>query len=200
MKKQHILIILAILSVIGAICTDVMYVSKLRVRFLELEKQRIVTSNKLATAKIVHENLNHVRDLVFKNMDFPGQADSISHETHFFEFVTSCVNDLKLKLLSVKPKRPVTNGRITTYSYDIEVEGDFFSFGELCSKFENSRRLVTLQAFAVTLIEKDEKTAGGPEHKRISIKMLLDTYRVKKSPDAEAAAVAPASQKGSRKK
>jgi hypothetical protein len=166
-----------------------MYVSKLKGKFIELEKKRIVTSNKLATAKIVHENLNHVRDLVFKNMDFPGQKDSISHETHFFEFVTSCVNDLKLKLLSVKPKRPATKDRITTYSYDIEVEGDFFSYGELCSKFENSRRLVTLRAFSVTLMEKDEKTAGGPENKRISVKMLLDTYRVKKSRDADTAAV-----------
>jgi hypothetical protein len=191
MKKDYILLITAILFVIGAILTDVMYVSKLKGKFLELEKQRIVTSNKLATAKIVHENLNHVRDLVYKNMDFPGQTDSISHETHFFEFVTSCVNDLKLKLLSVKPKRPVTVDRITTYSYDIEVEGDFFSYGELCSKFENSRRLVTLKAFSVTLIEKDEKTAGGPENKRIGVKMLLDTYRVRKSPDIEVTA-APA--------
>lgn len=186
MKKQQLLFLLAILSVIGAILVDTMYVSKLKAEFLELEKQRIVTSNKLATAKIVHENLNHVRDLVFKNMDFPGQKDSISHETHFFEFVTSCVNDLKLKLLSVKPKRPVTKDRITTYSYDIEVEGDFFSFGELCSKFENSRRLVTLEAFSVGLIEKDEKNAGGPENKRIAVKMLLDTYRVKKSLETEA--------------
>lgn len=188
MKKEQILLLISILAVIGVVIADVIYVSKIQKKFLELEKQRIVTSNKLATAKIVHENLNHVRELVFKNMDFPGQVDSISHETHFFEFVTTCVNDLKLKLISVKPKRPVVDGRITTYSYDIEVEGDFFSFGELCSKFENSRRIVTMKAFSVTLMEKGEKSAGGPENKRIGIKMLLDTYRVKKSPDTEATA------------
>jgi len=190
MKKEHLFLLLSILAVIGVAAADILYVSKLKKKFLDLEKQRIITSNKLATAKIVHENLNHVRDLVFKNMDFPGQSDSVSHETHFFEFVTTCVNDLKLKLLAVRPKRPVTQGRITTYSYDIEVEGDFFSFGELCSKFENSRRIVTLRAYSVTLLEKGEKSAGGPENKRISVKMLLDTYRVKKSPDIEPAAAA----------
>jgi hypothetical protein len=191
MKKETILLLIAIAAVIGTILADVLYTSTLSKKFLDLEKQRIVTSNKLATAKIVHENLNHVRDLVFKNMDFPGQTDSVSHETHFFEFVTTCVNDLKLKLLSVRPKRPVSEGKIITYSYDIEVEGDFFSFGELCSKFENSRRIVTLQAYSVTLMDKGEKTAGGPENKQVSVKMLLDTYRVKKSTDTETAGTVP---------
>jgi hypothetical protein len=191
MKKQQALLLAVILAIIGTVVADIVYVSNMKKRFLELEKQRIVTTNKLATAKIVHENLNHVRDLVFKNMDFPGQTDSVSHETHFFEFITTCVNDLKLKLVSVRPKRPTTQGRITTYSYDIEVEGDFFSFGELCSKFENSRRIVTLQAFTVELREKSERVAGGPESKGIAVKLLLDTYRVKKSPDTDATTGAP---------
>jgi hypothetical protein len=191
-------LLLLIVATIGVVVTDVVYVSKLKSRFLELEKQRIITSNKLATAKIVHENLNHVRDLVFKNMDFPGQTDSLSHETHFFEFVTTCVNDLKLKLISVKPSRPQVEGRITTFSYDIEVEGDFFKFGELCSKFENSRRIVTLKAFSVALKDKGEKEAGGPERKVIDVKMNLDTSRVQKSPGEEAGVepAAPAEKSG----
>jgi hypothetical protein len=195
-KREYLLLLFVILALVGVVVTDVIFVSKLKGRFLELEKQRIVTSNKLATAKIVHENLNHVRDLVFKNMDFPGQTDSVSHETHFFEFVTTCVNDLKLELMAVRPTRPKAEGRITTYSYDIEVEGDFFKFGELCSKFENSRRIVALQAFSVALKEKAEKQAGGPERKVIAVKMNLDTYRVKKSPAAPVAAPAAAAQSG----
>ncbi|MBD3392179.1 MAG: type 4a pilus biogenesis protein PilO [Chitinivibrionales bacterium] len=187
MKKGQILLLVIILALIGTIVTDVVYISKLKKRFMVLEKQRIITSNKLATAKIVHENLNHVRELVFKNMDFPGQTDSVSHETHFFDFVTTCVNDLKLKLVSVRPSRPKVDGRITTYKYEIKVEGDFFNFGELCSKFENSRRIVTLQEYAVALMDKGEKRLGGPERKRISIRMFLDTYRVKKSPEIESA-------------
>lgn len=181
MKLGNILLAITILAIIAVILTDRLYVSKFQEKFEALEKKRIITSNKLNTARIVHENLNHVRDLVFKNMDFEGQKDTIHHESHFFEFVTTCVNDLKLKLVSVEPKRPVTKDRITTYSYRIEVEGDFFKFGELCSKFENSRRIVSLETFDVSLAGKGEKKRGGAEQKTIKVKINLDTYRVKKS-------------------
>ena len=44
--------------------------SHFETEFKAIEKKRIDTSNKLATAKIVSEDLTHVKDLVFKNMDF----------------------------------------------------------------------------------------------------------------------------------
>jgi Tfp pilus assembly protein PilO len=186
MKKEPIFLVGVLLTLVAVVLVDMLYVSDLKKKVINIERQRIITSNKLATARIVHENLNHVRDLVLENMDFPGQKDSITHETHLFEFITTCVNDLKLKLVSVKPKRPETNGGITTYTYLIEVEGDFFNFGELCAKFENSRRIISLQSYSVSLLDKGEKISGAPEHKKIAIKMHLDTYRVKKSPDTEA--------------
>ncbi len=183
MKTDGILLLVVIAAIIGVIVADKYYVCEFEKDFSELEKQRITTSNKLATAKIVHENLNHVRDLVFKNMDFPGQKDSITHETHFFEFATTCVNDLKLKLISVKPIRPATNNRVTTYGYDIIIEGDFFKFGELCAKFENSRRIVSVESFNVKLIGgKEGRRSAGGGNKGISVSMRVNTYRVRKDP------------------
>jgi len=179
-KRGDILIIVVLLLFAGVITAHFMYISKFKIKFKALEKEIIITSNKLTTAKIVQENLNHVRDLVFKNMDIPGQADSVTHESYFFSFITTCVNDLKLKLLSVEPRRPVTVDRVTTYTYDIEVEGDFFSFGELCSKLENSRRIVSMEDFGVSLIDSNEKENGGPQNKKIRIKIRINTYRVKK--------------------
>lgn len=209
MKIGHILLTLLGIIIIGIIAADNIYVSKLEPQFLEIEKQRIVTSNKLATAKIVYENLHHVRELVFKNMDFPGQEDSIAHETIFFTFLTTCVNDLKLKLISVKPLRPKTAGLITTYSYDLELEGDFFKFGELCAKFENSRRIISLASFDVSLIEETNFSGSrrnrgirasrkGSAYKGIGVKMRVHTYRVKKS--AEVELVTASTRRGAAKK
>jgi Tfp pilus assembly protein PilO len=181
MKAGPVLVVVAILAALGVLLLDRLYVPRFEREFAALEKQRIVTSNKLATAKIVHENLNHVRDLVFKNMDFAGQSDTIPHETHVFDFLTTCLNDLKLTLVSAKPERPVTKGRITTYGYELELEGDFFTFGELCSKFENSRRITALTGFDVNLASEKERRQGGPEHKKLKIKMSIETFRVKKS-------------------
>jgi hypothetical protein len=171
MKTGTLLLLLIIVIAIGLFTFDKMYTSKLESKFTELEKQRIITSNKLATAKIVYENLNHVRDLVFKNMDFPDQKDSVLLETIFFDFLTTCINDLKLKLVSVKPLRPQTLDRITTYGYDLEIEGDFFKFGELCAKFENSRRILSLETFDVTLLS--DKANNKSDIKGISVKMRV---------------------------
>ena len=120
-------------------------------------------------------------------MDFPGQKDTVSHESIFFDFLTDCVNDLKLRLISVKPVRPQTTDRITTYGYDIEIEGDFFKFGELCAKFENSRRIISLESFNVGLIEENRRQASrytreiSAVNKGIRVRMRVNTYRIKKA-------------------
>jgi hypothetical protein len=187
MKIDAMLLGFVALVLVGFIAVDRMMVANFEPEFKKLETQRMVTSNKLASAKIVYENLNHVRDLVQKNMVFSGQKDSASHETIFFDFVTTCVNDLKMKLISCKPNIPTTAGNITTYGYDIEVEGDFFSLGELCSKFENSRRIIALSTFEVSLVgpggnarEFGAAPATGGESKSITVRMHLNTYRINK--------------------
>jgi len=189
MKKSNGAILLLVAVIFGfaaVIWADRSHMPKYKKEFSKIEKQRIVTSNKLTTAKIVQENLNHVRELVFNNMDFPGQPDTVDHETLFYNFVTTCVNDLKLKLISVRPVKPRTAGRITTYGYDLEIEGDFFKFGELCAKFENNRRLISVESFDVDLIDRDggrdSRVRAAPDaHKSVRIKMRVNTYRIKKT-------------------
>jgi Tfp pilus assembly protein PilO len=205
MKKDNLAVLFMIVAIIGFIVADRLFISKFEVKFKELEQKRIVTTNKLTTAKIVSENLNHVRDLIFENMDMPGKKEEKTQETIFFAFVTTCINDLKLKLMSVKPVAPVSAGRITIYAYDIVVQGDFFKFGELCSKFENNRRIISLKTFHVEI--KDNTPASnmfaGPElrnpkgkfgkdkisadesNKVIEISMRVETYRVKRSVQIE---------------
>jgi hypothetical protein len=194
MKPGEVLLGVMVLAAVAVIPIDILYTSQFVPRFKELEKQRIVTSNQLATAKIVSENLNHVRDLVYRNMDFAGQKDSIPSETQFYDFLTECVNDLKMKLVYVHPITPTSQGRVTSFGYDIGLEGDFFSLGELCSKFENSRRVLAITSFDVyqagserTAPEIAPAKGKGPvaapaasPHRVVSIKLHLDTYRVRK--------------------
>ncbi len=180
MKHSGILIFLLVVIAILLAVLDYIFMSPLQDQFKEIEKQRIVISNKLTTAKIVHENLNHVFELVTENMVFSNQVDSISHETKFFQFITQCINDLKLELISVKTVKPKTEGAVTRYGYEVEIVGDFFKFGELCSKFENNRRIISVDKFKVSL-ETDKKSAARENsYKAINVSMLLTTYKLQK--------------------
>ncbi len=195
MKKGEGLLAIMAVATIAVIPADLFYTSRFVPRFKEVEQKRIVISNQLATAKIVSENLNHVRDLVYRNMEFAGQKDSLPpHETQFYDFLTECVNDLKMRIISVRPLAPVKSGRVTTYSYDIALEGDYFSLGELCSKFENSRRVMALTSFEITQAGQ-EKTVSeppaakgkhppaaqpAPARRGALNKFHLDTFRVRK--------------------
>lgn len=174
MNSGKTLLVVVLILAVAAVAGKMFYVKGLQKKLVRLEKERIEVSNKLATAKIVQENLNHVRELVFENMDFPNRKDSIPPESRLFEFITTCVSDLKMKLVSLKPLRPVVQGNITTFGYELEVEGDFFSFGELCAKFENSRRIATLEKFDVSILNR----AGGGSG--IKASMLVNTYRIRK--------------------
>jgi len=185
-RGATLLLVLMIAALAGALMADRYYMPKFKQEFSKVEKQRVITSNKLTTAKIVQENLNHVRELVFNNMDFPGQPDTVDHETQLYNFITTCLNDLKLKLVSFKPVTPVAGGRITTYGYDVEIEGDFFKFGELCAKFENSRRIMAIESFDVDLITDNSREQGSRSAassaavKDIKVKMRINTFRIAK--------------------
>lgn len=185
MKSVQLLLVGILVAALAVVAGDFLYTSRFVPRFKEIERQRIVTSNQLATAKIVSENLSHVRELVFRNMDFPGQKEVLSQESILFDFLTTCINDLKMRLVSVRPLRPVVAGRVTTFSYEIELEGDFFSLGELCAKLENSQRVLALTSLQVA--EIGAETGLDPKakvqtasRKGISIKMHLDTFRLRK--------------------
>lgn len=178
MKTHYFLLMFIAVSLTGISIMDRLYISKLKNRFLDLERARIITSNKLATANIIHENLNHVKDLITYNMEFKANKDEKDHDTYFFEFITECVKDLKLKLISVTPSRPVINGRIKTHTYSIEIVGDFFRFSELCGKFENSNRISSIKSFNVKLQNNADTKFNIPGTKNVFITMEIDTYRI----------------------
>jgi len=181
MKRSEILLIVIGIAVAGFLVFDLAFVSRYESKFKNLETERIVTSNQLATAKIVSENLNHVNDLVFHNMEFVGKKNTASREEAFFQFITECVSDLKMRLITIRPTPAETKGRVTTYGYDIQLEGDFFTFGEFCSKVENSRRIMTLTSFNVSSGSSEEKaTEQATPRKSLRIQLHLNTYQVRK--------------------
>ncbi len=181
MLRYKIIALCLFLLCVAAVVADRWYVPKLRAQYEEVEKKRLETANKLTTARIIQENLHHVRDLVFSNMVVPGVPDTVTVETEFFRFMTESVQDLKLMLVSLKPISPRVEDRVTTFPYEIELEGDFFKFGELCTKLENNRRIIALTDYEVTLMQPSEDIDFRllNQNQPVRIKMRLETYQVK---------------------
>jgi Tfp pilus assembly protein PilO len=180
MLKFKVLGFVTVLLGVGVAVADYWYIPKLRTHFAAIEKERLEVANRLTTARIIQENLNHVRDLIFSNMIIPGVPQMASVETEFFMFVTESVQDLKLNLVSLKPIAPKVDGRVTSFPYEIEVEGDFFKFGELCSKLENNRRIIALSEFEVTLVQPNDDIDVRilNQNQPVRIKMRIETYQV----------------------
>jgi Tfp pilus assembly protein PilO len=181
MWKAKALLAYVGIAALGSIAMDRWYMPKLHSEILQVEAEKLVVANQLTTARIIQENLHHVRDLVFQNMEVRGYVDSLGVETSLFHFLTESVQDLKLTLIGVKPIPPRIEGRLTTFPYEVEVEGDFFKFGELCSKFENSRRIISLKDFEVDLVNASENIDERLKSKNqpVKIKMTLEAYWVK---------------------
>jgi hypothetical protein len=60
------------------------------------------------------------------------------------------------------------------------MEGDFFKYGELCAKFENSRRIISVETYDVSLMSEQQARNAGADRKGIKITMRVNTYRVRK--------------------
>lgn len=181
MNKAKFLLLYTLLCAFLFAGLDRFYLPRLAKELKETEEKTVALANKLNTARIIQENLHHVRDLVFQNMEVPGYKDTLGVETSLFRFLTESIQDLKLDLVSVKPLPPRVKGRITVFPYEIEVEGDFFKFGELCSKYENSRRIINLRDFKVELINASDDITERMKNlnQPVSIKMSIETYWVK---------------------
>jgi Tfp pilus assembly protein PilO len=178
-RADQIFIAVILLALVGVFVTDQFFIKKFRRQFVKLEKEFVITSNKLTTAKIVQDNINHVHDMVVQNMEFPGRDQKKERETQFYQYITGCMNNLKLKLVSLEQVEPVVKDRVTTHSYDLELEGDFFKFGELCSNFENSRRIITIESFEVWLIEEGQSDQQDARFQKIYVKMRINAFSIK---------------------
>lgn len=179
MKPAKVFLALLCVLLVAFLAVDLLYFSKYQARFKAIEKERIVTSNKLATAKIISENLKHVRELVFDNMEFATQKDTIGNDMAFFKYLTESANDLKMRLISISPQQQEAKGRVVTFGYDVEMEGDFFSFGEFCSKLENNRKIISLTQFSLTPMNENSDMVFS-SRRALRIKLHLNTYKVRK--------------------
>jgi len=178
MHLTNILLSAIVIVGVGIAASEHFIVQKMQTEFTNLEKERLDITNRLATAKIVQDNLNHVTDLLTKNMEAAGEATAENHESEFFKFITESVNDLKITMIATRPIRPVTAGEVTTYGYELEFEADFFKLGELCAKFENSRRIISIEEFDV--IELDDATANGAVQ-NVRVTMKIHSYLIRRS-------------------
>jgi len=178
MHLNNIAIVAIVVIGIGGAASEHFIVRKMQDEFKTLEKERLEITNCLATAKIVQENLNHVTDLMTKNMESSGDMTAATHESEFFKFITESVNDLKITLVATRPIRPVVSGDITTFGYELEFEADFFKLGELCAKFENSRRIISIEEFDV--VQLDDK-ASNETAQNIRVTMKIQSYLIRRS-------------------
>jgi hypothetical protein len=176
----------------------------------DLEQKRIVKYNEYVSATILSENLNRVAKLINANMNIQigtkgKKGGKIPYSrTVFYNFITQCLRDLKITLVNFEQVEPSVKGRVKHEPYVVQILCDFFRFGELVSKFENSEKIVSLDKFSVekrgdiydadsgpSVSSKDLGSLKGRfERDNLKVKLNLETFRISSSRIAGAAAAA----------
>ncbi len=136
-----------------------------------LETIRVKKSNDLLGAKIVSENLSRVSRLINANMDIELDTSQTTRRwrryarTVFYDFVTECLNDLKIPLTNFDQLPIQAQAGANSESYKLEVLSDFFRFGELATKFENSEKIISLDRFDV--VKRAAEFENGDQLRRM---------------------------------
>ncbi len=157
-----------------AIVGDLAYLSRFKTRYQEIQADKVRTSHQLATARIISENLPHVRDLVFHNMEFPGSQDEKRAESIFLEFLSESVEMADLQLSDFEPLPPAVSGARSTYQYRLTLTGNLDGLDLFAKRLENHRRLVSL----IEMEFQPVADSRGSDEGRI--KVLVESYRLRR--------------------
>ncbi len=186
MKNAKVFLLLSIFALLIFLAIDILLVSPINQEIIEVEKEKLKKTNELLSAKIVSKNMKRVRRLITINTEIEiideSDHDIKSQYTDFYNFLTTCVNDLKIELVSIRPDKTFKVGRIQKSPYILSIRCDFFKLGELISKFENSERILSIPDMdiqEVELSENEKRTSPFGVH-NLQVKMTILTNLIKK--------------------
>lgn len=187
MKNIKLFLVLIVFLGLIFFFVDMLYITPINEEIITIEKEIIKKNNELLSAKIVSKNMKRVRKLISinTNIEIVGvlEKERKSQYTNFYSFLTTCINDLKIELMSIKPEENFKKGRVEKSPYILSIRCDFFKLGELISKFENSERILSIPELDIQSIER-----SSSEKKKLSpfgvhnlhVKMKIITNLIKK--------------------
>lgn len=110
---------------------------------LEIEQKN--ENEKFITAQLLSSSLNRVYNLFEFNLaknrtDKKNESSSID----FLDYLTDLLNELEIKILSIKPKSSINMGKNIYNPYEINIKASYDKFGKLILNLEKSLRLIEI--------------------------------------------------------
>jgi Tfp pilus assembly protein PilO len=119
---------------------------KIRAYHKEIEKLQ----EKLISSQITARQMEHVSDLIQKNLAFSTQ-DTLAQgaSLSFLKDLTKVLDKLKINLVSLEPLSPVDQGGYIETPYRLEIVCNYNQLCQLVNKMEKSPRFISVKALKV---------------------------------------------------
>ncbi len=107
-------------------------------------------NEQLISAQILASKLDRVYTLFERNLAL-SQRDSLAEDASmpFMNDITKMLDDLGIKLISIKPEQRIENISHIRSPYRIIIEGTFEQLGQFITEVERSPRLVSIEKFTI---------------------------------------------------
>jgi Tfp pilus assembly protein PilO len=150
MKKVLILILVAIVFGGGFWTYYNFMFPKLPKQIERLDSEIDTKNEKLISAEILAQEMDLVAKMIERNLALSAQ-DSLAEDASmpFLDYVTSLLQDLEIKLISLEPKRQRSQIDYIKTPYAMVIECSYEEFGKLVNQLEKSARLITIESFLV---------------------------------------------------
>ena len=148
MKRNYSLFFITSIFIIGFMLFNERSYDPLPTEIKNLEDEQITYNEKLITAQILAEQLDHVYTVFERNMAL--KNDKSLKEVASIEFLntlTDMLSDLEITVQHIKPGRKEERDLYTYIPYDLEIKCTYEKFGKFVTELEKSERLISIDSF-----------------------------------------------------
>ena len=149
---------------------------------MDLEIDQKKANEKFITAQLLSSSLNRVYQIFIQNLTFGNKGESDKNASiDFLNYLTDVLNNLEIKILSIKPKSSEKRGKNLYNPYEINIKSSYEKFGKFITKLEQTKRLIEIDEITLSNgLERIRSTNRGEQLQTQDYSMIISTISLNK--------------------
>ena len=139
-------------------------------------------NEKFITAQLLSSSLNRVYQIFIQNLTFNNKGKSEKNDSiDFLNYLTTLLNKLEIKILSIKPKSSEKRGKNLYNPYEIDIKSSYEKFGKFITQLEQTTRLIEIEEITLNNgLERIRSTNRGEQLQTQDYTLIISTISLNK--------------------